>query len=72
MKSGAFIQAKHHVHILNSLSGSTFKQVIYYSRNHQPVFNFIHMNKTFIGIYNLFQVRYIICQSDKRMLLVIF
>ena len=64
------VDAEHEVHILNSLTYSTFKQVVDAGGDEQFVAVFLYMDKRLVGVHHLLQVDGLVAVVGKGRILI--
>ena len=71
MEARVLRKSENKVHVLDSLTGGTFHQIIYHTYNVEFPAMFPHIQDTFVCIHNHLEVRIGIYHMDKRLVFVI-
>ena len=72
MQSHRFFQSEQEVHVVDGLSAGTFQQIINHGDNQQFVFILLQVNEALVGIDHLLQIRILVYDERKRMVVIIF
>src|SRR5690606_29337636 len=67
LQSSSFLQSKNQVHVLHSLAGGPFQQVVDQTGDDQHLSVLLQVQYTFVGVHHLFQVWILVCNKRKRM-----
>ena len=71
MQTDGLLQAKQQVHIMYGLSARAFQQVVDHRDDQQFVVDTLQVDQAFIGIHHLLQVRVLIGDEGKVMVIII-
>ena len=72
MQTDGLLQAKQQVHIMHSLSTRTLQQVVDHGDDQQLIVDALQVDQALIGIHHLLQIRILIGDEGKVMILIIF
>ena len=72
MQSHRFFQSEQEVHVVDGLPAGAFQQIINHGDNQQFIFILLQVNEALVSVDHLLQIRILVYDERKRMVIIIF